>query len=479
MIITTRLFAALLLVTALIFVATACAGENETSVAGDPTLTPTTALTPTNVATSTPTSRPTHTAASMTPGTATPLSTPIPSPTPTPVPTPTPTLDAKKAELDKIADQVSEMRDLPLPQDLTFSLVSKEEMADFVAQWVEESYTEEEALIDREFLLLLDFVRESDDVKKVIASRYSGGVVGFYDRENKDLLILSGGQQDLHPDEKWVFVHEVVHALQDGAIHLNSLYPDKWLRKDSLLARKALVEGDARYFDGRYREELLTNAEKSRLFTSFSGGGSSGVREIKFFSRIGSFPYNEGAWFVSDLVEHGGVKGLHQAFANPPQSTEQILWPDKYLDGEAPVQVDMPDFLYALGPSWYVLDSGAIGEFILRLYLENHLDEWTASNAAYGWGGDSYAVVRDSVNGETVLVSLSVWDHPYEAQGFFEVYEQYAQQAGGQLTSSEESSRSWTGDKRYVHLAIDEDRVLLIIGNSQETVDTISEVVKP
>ena len=163
-----------------------------------------------------------------------------------------------------------------------------------------------------------------------------------------------------------------------NAIHLNSLYPDKWLRKDSLLARKALVEGDARYFDWRYMEELLTNAEKSLLFTSFSGGGSSGVREIKFFSRIGSFPYNEGAWFVSKLVEHGGVKGLHQAFANPPQSTEQILWPNKYLDGEAPVQVDMPDFLYALGPSWYVLDSGAIGEFILRLHLENHLDEWTA-----------------------------------------------------------------------------------------------------
>ena len=266
--ITTRLFVALLFVTALIFVATACAGENETSVAGVPTLTPTTALTPTNVATSTPTSRPTHTAASMTPGTATSLSTPIPSPTPTP----TPTLDAKKAELDKIADQVSEMRGLPLPNDLTISLVSDEEMSDFVSQWVEESYTEEEALIDREFLLLLDFIRESDDVKRVIAAQYSGTVVGFYDRENKDLLILSGGQQDLHPDEKWVFVHEFVHALQDDAIHLNSLYPDKWFREDSLLARKALVEGDARYFDWRYREEILTNAEKSRLFTSFSGG---------------------------------------------------------------------------------------------------------------------------------------------------------------------------------------------------------------
>ena len=86
---------------------------------------------------------------------------------------------------------------------------------------------------------------------------------------------------------------------------------------------------------------------------------------------------------------------------------------------------------------------GPLERLILKLYLENHLDEWTASNAAYGWGGDSYAVVRDSVNGETVLVSLSVWDHPYEAQGFFEVYEQYAQQAGGgELTSSEESSRS-------------------------------------
>ena len=346
-------------------------------------------------------------------------------------------------------------------------------------RWVEESYTEEEGLVDGAFLFLLDFIKESDDVKKIIAARYSGDVVGFYDRVAKELLILSSGQQGLHPDEKWVFVHEVIHALQDEAIGLDSLYPDKWLREDSLLARKALVEGDARYFDWRYRNEFLTDAEKSQLFTSFSGGGSSEVREIQFFSKIGRFPYSKGIQFVYQLLRHGGVEALNQAFANLPQSTEQILWPEKYLAGETPVEISLPDFLQALGPSWHVLDSGVIGEYILRLYLENHLDEETALNGASGWGGDSYAIVRDGEEGDTALVSLSVWDYAYEAEEFFETYEQYAEKASLQLALSNQRLRSWSNSNRSVHLEINGDRVLLIIGNSLPTITTLSELVRP
>ena len=369
------------------------------------------------------------------------------------------------------------MRGLPIPEGLTVSFVSSEEMRAFVDRWVEESYTEKEGLVDGAFLFLLDFIKESDDVKRIIAARYSGEVVGFYDRVSKELLILSSGNQNLHPDEKWIFVHEVVHALQDEAIDLNSLYLDKWLREDSLLARKALVEGDARYLDWRYRNEFLTDAEKSQLFTSFSGGGSSGVREIRFFSKIGRFPYSKGIQFVYELLKHGGVEGLNQAFANPPQSTEQILWPDKYLAGETPVEISVPDFIQALGPSWHVLDSGVIGEYILRLYLENHLDEETAQNAASGWGGDNYVLVRNNNNGETALVSLSAWDTVKDAGQFFEAYERYAEEVGIQVISTEETSRTWSGAERTVHLVMNEARVLLIIGNSLDTVEIISDVV--
>ena len=368
---------------------------------------------------------------------------------------------------------------MPIPQGLTVSFVSAEEMRAFVERWVINSYTDEEATVDREFLLLLDFINERHNVKDMIVARYSGNVIGFYDREDKELLVLSRGNQDLHPDEKWVFAHEIIHALQDHAFDLNSLYPDKWLREDDLLAKKALVEGDARHFDRRYREEVLTEEERDLLGTSRTGGSRPAVRPTRFFLWFGIFPYDQGSFFVSQLERYGGLQALDEAYSNPPQSTEQILHPGKYRSGEAPVQVSIPNFLDTLGPSWQLFDTGVIGEFIMKLHLENQLNYTEASSAAAGWSGDAYALGMDTATGESALVSLSAWDSTEDAQQFFRSYEKYAVEAGGQLASSQESAMVWTRSGRSVHLEIEGDRVLLIIGSSQSTVEAISQVVRP
>ena len=370
------------------------------------------------------------------------------------------------------------MRGLPIPQGLTVSLVSDEEMRAFVEQWVEDSYTENEASIDREFLLLLDFIHENRDVKQTVRASYSGGVIGFYDRDSRELLVLSEDNGNLHPDTKRTFAHEIIHALQDHAFNLNSLYPDKWLRQDSLLARKALVEGDARYFDRKYAYELLTEEEQNLLGTSYRSEGS---RDSTYFhSWLGYFPYGSGSSFVSYVDAYLGLEDLNKAYSNLPTSTEQILHPEKYRSGEAPIRVNLPDVIELLGTGWEVMDSGVIGELILSMHLHTYLDFRGARPSAAGWGGDSYALLRHSGNGETAIVSITAWDSVPLAQSFFGTYSDAAERsADWRLIHSGESIRRWSGKGRTVHLEIDSNTVVLIIGNSQSTVETISDAVRP
>ena len=359
------------------------------------------------------------------------------------------------------------------------SLVSAEEMRDFVDRWVERSYSQEEAAIDREFLLLLDFIHEKRDVWETVRARYTGVVVGFYDSDSQEILVLSEGDGKLHPDTKRVFAHEIVHALQDEAFDLSSLYPDKWFMQDSLLARKALVEGDARYFDRKYGGEYLTEEEKNLLGTSNQSGVA---REPSTYvhDNLAFFPYSYGADFASRIEAHLGIEALNQAYADLPMSTEQILHPEKYLAREAPIIVELPDIADLAGPGWEILDTGVIGELLFDMHLHTYSNFSDDRPSAAGWGGDKYALLRNSGSGETALVSKSKWDSVHLAQTFFNTYEEAAEKsADWLLTHSGESVRRWSGRGRMVHLEKHNDTVLLIIGNSQSTVETISTRVSP
>ena len=352
-------------------------------------------------------------------------------------------------------------------------------MRAFVERWVEDSYTEKEASIDREFLLLLDFIPENRDVKQTVRASYSGGVVGFYDRDSRELLVLSEDDGTLHPDTKRTFAHEIIHALQDHTFNLNSLYPDKWLRQDSLLARKALVEGDARYYEQWYAYELLPEEERNLLGTST---GSGGHREPipYFYAWLGNFPYSSGPSFIYNILANLGLEELNRAYSNPPMSTEQILHPEKYLSGEAPIQVVLPDLTESLAEGWEVIDEEVIGELVLSMHLHTYLDFQGDRPSVAGWGGDSYALLRHSGNGETAIVSITAWDSVPLAQSFFGTYSDVAERSTHwRLIHSGESIRRWSGKGRTVHLEMDSNTVVLIIGNSQSTVETLSDAVRP
>ena len=132
------------------------------------------------------------------------------------------------------------------------------------------------------------------------------------------------------------------------------------------------------------------------------------------------FPYQEGMTWARVVHQYGGWSNVSKAFKDLPQSTEQILHPEKYFVHEAPVKVSLPDIHLSLGRGWRRIESDVNGEWSLYLILDQFLKSSPDSKrAAAGWGGDRYEVYENQ-RAEVVYVSVSAWDTEKDAREFFE-----------------------------------------------------------
>jgi hypothetical protein len=133
------------------------------------------------------------------------------------------------------------------------------------------------------------------------------------------------------------------------------------------------------------------------------------------------FPYTGGLAFVQALQTSGGWGAVNDAYSNPPASTEQIVHPEKYVAGEKPVDVTLPEDLAAkMGDGWKVGLEDTLGEFQLKVWLDQapKVDGApSADAAAAGWGGDRVALL-DGPSGAWAIAMNTAWDTPDDASEF-------------------------------------------------------------
>jgi hypothetical protein len=131
------------------------------------------------------------------------------------------------------------------------------------------------------------------------------------------------------------------------------------------------------------------------------------------------FPYTSGLAFVEGQRNSGGWSAVDAVYGRPPDSTEQILHPEKYLAHETPVAVEIPvDLAKRLGAGWRVDLQDTWGEFGLREWLSDAggIAAEQANAAGQGWGGDRLVLVS---NGSTMGVAIeTVWDTTADAAEF-------------------------------------------------------------
>jgi len=394
-----------------------------------------------------------------------------PKPTSSPAPTPTAT-KAPEVILDEIAEATAKIRGLLPITRINHQFLTEEELD----AWLDESYhtsnSVEEIRISKEVLVILDLLEPDYDLYNNLLELYKEQVAGLYDPETGEMIIL-GDLQEIGPIERVAFSHEYVHALQDQHFDLESLPLEEEHNSDLAMAVLSLVEGDATLAMSEYAAQHLSFLELLGLAIGEDTGGYESAPRVIRETLI--FPYMDGVEFVSALFGQGGWKAINDAYLNLPQSTEQILHPDKYIAGEQPQEVVMPDLQEALGDEWSQLYSDVMGELDMRMYLETFVDKSTAAAAAEGWGGAQY-VFWENPEGQDLLVLLSAWDTTNDAGEFFEAYVEFVDnKSGGVWTArlDDEARKWWSTQDTSVYLSKEESEVLLIIAPDDITVNDI------
>lgn len=140
-----------------------------------------------------------------------------------------------------------------------------------------------------------------------------------------------------------ILAHEVGHALQDQ-LGVASNVPTTF---DAALARRAVLEGDASLtatlvLAKRHHVTPSRAVERVRISTSMLtdeqllevGGLASGLLSATPLVReVFVFPYLRGQRFIADLFHAGGLSLVDAVVKNPPQRSDAILFPQRFLNG--------------------------------------------------------------------------------------------------------------------------------------------------
>ena len=274
--------------------------------------------------------------------------------------------EAAPASLEEVAVKVEDVRDLTFERIPEPTYLSMEALADRAAGYAEE-YPDAEAVLDSALLSSLGAVSEGADLKDLTATALSEQVAGFYDTETKEIVVSGDPEVGLDPIEEVTLAHELEHALADQVLGLpveEDFPPDG--EEDSVQAATALVEGDATLTMSLYSVEGAFLAPTAILGTEL--GETQGLTRLPhYLQRSMIFPYIEGLGFVCGLYMDGGWARVNDAYADAPTTTAQILFPERYAQGEEAID---PRDSRSPGPSWTRTDVQAFGAADLLFLFE-------------------------------------------------------------------------------------------------------------
>ena len=269
-----------------------------------------------------------------------------------------------------------------------------------------------------EMLLMkaLGFIPRDLDYQSTLIEVMSQGAAGFYDHRDKILRIADWLPLDQHPT---ILQHELFHGAQDHRWDVGALLDMNRFTHDQLVAHQMLIEGDAvvmMLWDAegdislRSDRVLFWAEQLKRSFSQRSVSPHPSTQGLSNLYALLAAPYVEGLKFVSSMRRAGhSWSDFDRVYANPPQSTEQALHPQKYRKFEPPKTLK---FSIEEEISSEELWASTLGELYWRALLRAHLPLDEADEAAAGWGGD-WIVVHDSI-----LCSLSEWDSELDASDF-------------------------------------------------------------
>ena len=245
------------------------------------------------------------------------------------------------AATNNVLQETSAIRQLSILRPVQSSAQSRAEIERALIKSLDEDTTPASIHADEVTLKKLGLAPADFQYRALMLRVLTEQVAGYYDPKTRQFHLADWIDLD---GQKPIMAHELTHALQDQ--HFNLRRFEHWPKGDSdaELAAHALIEGDATLAMALY---VANNPLRALAFLKSLGATGMSSAELDKAPRALResllFPYQDGEKWVNALYKRGGWNEVSQAFTTLPQSTEQILHPEKYFAHEAPVRVTLPD----------------------------------------------------------------------------------------------------------------------------------------
>ncbi|HEY3219678.1 MAG TPA: hypothetical protein VGJ80_03020 [Gemmatimonadales bacterium] len=307
---------------------------------------------------------------------------------------------------------VAQAAGLPFKREPLVLRRSRAQVRDYVIHKFDDDLPPAELAGLQSALRLFGLIPDSLALRPTMIDLLTEQIAGYYDPDSNALYIPA----DIEPFQLRIVVsHELVHALQDQYVRLDSIITQRHAN-DRRSAAQAILEGQATVA----QIPVLMPEQKPDTFPlgwfwKQRAAMAAQQAQMKEFARAPLwlreglvFPYLGGADFI--------VWFRHKYFGRSvldsiPRSTEQILHPERYAAHDEPT-----DLMFSSGEPDTVQFEDGLGEFETRLLFQQHLgDETEAATLASGWDGDRYQVFGAKSD---ALVWYSVWDDAAAAARF-------------------------------------------------------------
>jgi hypothetical protein len=333
--------------------------------------------------------------------------------------------DALLAAADEILRQVAALRSLSPKRPLARGVLTREQIGVKLRERLAKEYTPDEVRAEARVLKRLGLLPVDADYERMILDLLMEQVAGFYDPFVGKLYIADWLTLEM---QRPAIAHEIEHGLQDQHFDLKRFAAPIKDDGDRQLAHSALVEGDGTAVMLEFQaqaagipvEQLpVLVAQLGRQMLQGGGLGQTPLFDHApaFLKETLIFPYLGGLGFVEALRKDAPWSRIDEVWRSPPESTEQVIHPEKYLAHEHPVKVIAAP-LKSLGAR-KELRRDVWGELEWRVLFGSKLSDEVAEKAAAGWGGDRLVAYADpAAPAETppVIVERSVWDTETDAR---------------------------------------------------------------
>ncbi|MEJ2186840.1 MAG: hypothetical protein P8Z36_12990 [Gemmatimonadota bacterium] len=338
---------------------------------------------------------------------------------------------ALRALVDSIMPQIERVSGMRERHPVRFARPTRAQVKTYLEQELNRHFPDGQLTATRDMYADLGLVPDTLNLRRLMLDLYMEQVIGYYDPASKTLYVVKGVPRDsIVP----VLSHELVHALQDQYVNLDSLISRK-RGNDRQSAAQAAMEGQATVLMialmGQRIGQPVDIAKLPDLGDKWGPVLQAGYRRYPVFRRAPRiiqetllFPYIRGASFMQALARAAEARGAKGPPPLPfdsllPQSTEQVLYPtSKFIaQRDTPTNVTIGD----AARGWHIRVQSTLGELETSIFLSQYLGNAAGTRDARGWDGDRIALLRGP-QGQDALVWYSVWDDSASADRFAQAY---------------------------------------------------------